>query len=123
MIRDGEVKEVVREGDVTPDLNGNFGSFSGIGVADGGRVVFSSQLTGTLGGTTDNYGVYTYGPDGLTEIIRTGEDIPDLGGTVYFLVSMALNANGEVAGKGFILLVMIRFAPSMSFFAIRTAAS
>ena len=98
MIRDGEVKEVVREGDVTPDLNGNFGSFSGFAVADGGRVVFSSQLTGTLGGTTDNYGVYTYGPDGLTEIIRTGEDIPDLGGTVYFLVSMALNANGEVAG-------------------------
>ena len=84
----GSLVEIVREGDAVPDGNGQFAdlgvnaSFNfdgGNGVINEmGQVAFTANLKLTIGGDSDNEGLYLYDDTaGVLQIARTGEPFLD----------------------------------------------
>lgn len=70
------LSEAVREGDPAPDGNGTFSSFVLYSSA-GGYAVFQASLSGTNGGTSDDYGLFRVGHGEILTIIREGDPAPD----------------------------------------------
>ncbi len=109
MVREGEVLQMVRVLHTTPDFNGYFSDFYGnsfsLSVADGGRAVFAAALTGSLGGTTDDSGIYLFGPGGLTQVAREGQTVAALDGKFSDLKGtiLRMNNNGQIAGYASII--------------------
>ena len=79
------ITQLVRTGQPAPDGNGTFKHFAHeIGVIeklalnDNGTVAFSSLLTGTSGGTTDNIGLFgASASGGVTQFVRASDAAPD----------------------------------------------
>ena len=92
---------VVRTGQATPDGNGLFNDFQrkDSQINDAGQVVFGSHLTGTSGGSTDNFGIYTTDGVDMIKVAREG-DLVD-GSTITSISGLrqtnSLNSKGQIA--------------------------
>ncbi|MEM1027818.1 MAG: choice-of-anchor tandem repeat NxxGxxAF-containing protein, partial [Planctomycetota bacterium] len=89
---------LVQTGLTAPDFNGTYSSFFSPTLNDAGQVAFSSALTGTSGGITDNSGLYVVGDGGDTQIAREGQAVPGGNGTFSSLfIVPQFNQSGQVA--------------------------
>lgn len=95
----GVITQIVREGDIAPDGNGLFSSMPTLAVLNNnGQVAFSSSLSGTSGGTTDDRGIFRGSGSAVTQIAREGQSAPDGNGTFsIFTIPFRLNDSGQVA--------------------------
>jgi hypothetical protein len=98
----GNTQVVAVSGSPAPDGNGAFSSAALLagGLNDAGQVVFTAQLTGTAGGTTDNSGIFRGGGTGLVQIARAGQSVGAGGvfsGFSSLLGNSAINPSGQVA--------------------------
>jgi hypothetical protein len=90
--------QIVREGQSAPGGNGKFSNFgSGNALNDGGQIAFLTGLTSTIGGVTDNRGIFRSDGVSTTQIVRTGQAAPGGPGQFSRLSSPALNAQGRTA--------------------------
>lgn len=84
-------------GDAAPDGNGVFSSsFGHPALNDAGQVAFTSILDNTSGGFSDYRGVFRGNGVSLTQIVRTGDPVPDANGTFWTYSNPALNESGQV---------------------------
>jgi hypothetical protein len=94
---------IAREGQLTPDGNGAFAEFTGLGFTapaalnDLGQVAFDASLAGTLGGNNDNYGIFRSDGTTLVQIVREGQATPDGNGRFDLRSRPALNDAGQLA--------------------------
>jgi hypothetical protein len=98
------ITQIAREGQTVPDGNGRYSNFEDIALNDLGQVAWRGFLTNTLGGSTDNQGVFR-GDGNLgstTEIVRRGEAAPDGNGTFFAFDSVGLSSGGQVAFGAFL---------------------
>lgn len=97
---------IVAQGDPAPS---GIGGFNGTvtnsflvhqpAINNAGQVSFDAGITGTSGGSTDNYGVFRGGGSGLTQIVRKRQPAPDGDGTFSFNQSSdatTINDSGQV---------------------------
>jgi hypothetical protein len=99
------IREIVREGDVTPSGNGSFSNIAarlGAPIAntplnDNGKVAFLAGLSGTAGGQSDNLGIFMGNGTVRSEVVRKGSLAPDGNGRfLNFFEGMALNNADQV---------------------------
>jgi hypothetical protein len=100
--------QIVREGQNVPGGNGKFGQLSfaeltHLVLNKSGEVVFYADLTGTIGGSSDNSGVYRGNGNTLTEIARAGDGVPGGGILLNFCCDTSPDPNdsGEVVFRSF----------------------
>ena len=69
-----ELIAIVRMGDPAPDGNGTFNNLTDQFAIDAlGRVIFTASLTGTTGGSADDFGIFLYDDvEGLITVAREG---------------------------------------------------
>jgi hypothetical protein len=97
--------QIARAGQTSPDGNGKFSSFfGGPDINGSGQVAFAATLTDTIGGSTDNMGVFIYDDSfGIRQIVRTRQTIlerlvVDLRlQTQLYDLGTGLNVSGQVA--------------------------
>jgi hypothetical protein len=90
----GSVEQVVRRGQAAPDGNGVFSNPDDPALNDAGQAAFIAPLTNTLGGATDDNGLFFYDPSlGLIQVVREGDAM--LGSTVTELAF-----NNGAGGRG-----------------------
>jgi hypothetical protein len=91
--------QIVRQGETPPDGNGTFFAFKNPALNNNDVLAFLSQMSGTTGGTADDWGIFR--ADGLTapvRIAREGQPAPDnVGVFSSFGEYFALNNSGQVA--------------------------
>ncbi|NOZ40850.1 MAG: hypothetical protein GXP24_11575, partial [Planctomycetes bacterium] len=91
---------VVQKSQAAPDGNGTFSQFRSPTLNDAGQAAFLASLTGTSGGSSDDFGIFLGdGAGGLTQIARTGQAAPDSNGTFsdFDFGDPALNNAGQAA--------------------------
>jgi hypothetical protein len=115
----GKVVRLVQAGEAAPDSSGTNGTFDELAgyyrqdcpfsLNDLGQVAFTATLTGTTGGTADNFGIWrSSGPGTLTQVVRKGQAAPTASGeangtflnfsyTGNVTQQPALNNHGQVA--------------------------
>ncbi len=95
----GPLTTIVREDQVAPDSNGSFLAFKDIDIGNGGQVAFVAELTGTIGGTSDDVGIYL--GDGVENIQVAREGDALAGSLISFLnpvdTKVDLNNFGQVS--------------------------
>lgn len=69
----GALMQVAREGQMTPGGNGEFSTFTLPGVNKWGAVAFTGLLRNTVGGTSDDRGIYVGDGIDLIEVAREGD--------------------------------------------------
>jgi hypothetical protein len=94
--------QVAREGQAAPDGNGTFSGFDHPTLNDVGQTAFGGFLTGTVGGTADDVGLFRGDGVTFTQIAREGQAAPDGNGNFSGFLSTinysaALNNAGQVA--------------------------
>jgi len=72
--------QILRAGRVCPDYNGTMAWFSNPAMTDQGTIACYAQLTGTLGGFSDDQAVYLADAHQVVQVARTGDAL--LGSTV-----------------------------------------
>ena len=89
--------EIVREGDLAPDGDGNIAVIFNPSINDNGEVAFKSSLSGTAA----NDGIFRGSGGPLTQIVRKGQTVAGDGvGTYDLLLSPGVfNDAGQVAFK------------------------
>lgn len=98
---DGSIlTQIAREGQAAPDANGFFSEFTGgVALNNAGQAAFLGDLTGTVGGSSDDLGLYLFDDGlGLIQIAREGD--PFLGSTITEL-SFAPGFSVQDEGSGF----------------------
>ncbi len=100
----GTLVELVREGDVAPDGNGEFDNFFSPFAADvsirqnnAGAVAFAGVLRETTGPGDDDAGIFIADSDGVVQVARQGDPVPEGGGTFVSFSDPAINDHGQVA--------------------------
>jgi hypothetical protein len=88
--------ELARVGQIAPDGNGKFVSFSNPAINDQGQVAFQSVLTETNEGRRDINGIFLATAGRVVQIARSGQPAPDRNGTVLDLSFPVLNNEGQV---------------------------
>jgi hypothetical protein len=98
----GAITQIVRKGQLAADANGVYNNFSFVSplMNNSGQVAFTSVLTGTSGGTTDNFGIFRGAGGAITQIARTGQGSPDGNGVFTTFNDYVLNDLGQVAFQG-----------------------
>jgi hypothetical protein len=100
---DGSETQLAREGAAAPGGNGTFSSFSIITpINSSGRAAFRGILANTVGGSADNFGIFTSSSGFVTQIARNGDTAPD-GNGVFSGVSnsgLTINDANRVAFTG-----------------------
>jgi hypothetical protein len=99
-LADGQtIRTLARAGQPSPDLNGNFYTFNSQVGLNSTNQVFEAGLNGTLGGGTDNTGLYELNAGGLTLLARAGQTIPGGGPTFrsFSGVAVRINRKGQAA--------------------------
>jgi len=97
--------QIVREGDSAPDGNGQFADFllKRFVINNAGQVALEASLTGTSGGSSDDFGIFFYDHVlGLLQVARLGDPffgstITELGFSAGLEVSSGLNEPGQIA--------------------------
>jgi len=104
----GQLTQIVREGQNVPGGNGKFGQLSfaeltHVVLNKSGQVVFYADLTGTIGGSSDNSGVYRGNGNTLTKIARAGDGVLGGGTLLNFCCDTSPDPNdsGEVVFRSF----------------------
>ncbi|MAE62115.1 MAG: hypothetical protein CMJ49_12250, partial [Planctomycetaceae bacterium] len=94
----GAVTQVVRQGQPAPDGNGTFFTFNFPNMGNTGEIAFTGRLSGTSGGSSDDYGMFKSNGITTTQIIREGQSVPN-GVGVYTSTPFdaAINDVGQVA--------------------------
>ena len=94
----GGFESIAFNDDLAPSGNGTLGNFRDLQLNNAGQVVFSASLGGTVGGVTDNIGLYRGGGTArLTEIARRGETVPVGIGEFSNFSPADVNESGQVA--------------------------
>ncbi|MEZ6095288.1 MAG: hypothetical protein R3C03_13830 [Pirellulaceae bacterium] len=93
----GNISQIVREGQLAPDANGTFLSFTNPVINNSGQTAFRATLTGTSGNSTDSVGIFRGSGGNLTQIARAGQGAPDANGVFSSLNNAVLNDSGQVA--------------------------
>ena len=93
---------IVSLSDSVPDGNGSFGSFNSVGFNNAGQISFTSRLSNTSGGTSDDRGVFLNDDvTGLMEIVREGQTAPNgndsFGGDFPGIEIEGFNDAGQIA--------------------------
>lgn len=91
------IRVVALSGSATPDGNGVFGSFGTPSLNNAGQVVFRAFLNDTLGGNTDNQGLYLADSSSIAKIARNGDVSPFDGRDFLEIERPSLNDAGQVA--------------------------
>ena len=102
-LADGEtVKTIVLSGEAPPDSNGNFSTFHDPATLNSSNQVVWVDLTGTLGGSSDDAGIYQVSGGVLTQLAREGQPATPESGTFKDLASASVpvNRNGQAAFVG-----------------------
>lgn len=102
-LSDGETNTTIaKTGQPAPDANGNFNTFHDPAALNTGNQIFLANLTGTLGGSSDNVGIYQVNGGVLTQLARTGQPAAPNSGTFQSLAnaSIPVNRNGQAAFVG-----------------------
>jgi len=99
-ISDGQsIKTVARSGQPSPDVNGNFYTFTGMVSLNNTSQVFETGLNGTLGGGSDSSGLYRVDGGRLSILARAGQPVP--GENVSFAsfngVIARINSSGQTS--------------------------
>ncbi|MEM1213175.1 MAG: choice-of-anchor tandem repeat NxxGxxAF-containing protein, partial [Planctomycetota bacterium] len=94
--------QLAREGQAAPDNNGSFSGFGNPALNDAGQAAFVSTLTGTAGGTSDDFGIFRSdgSSGGLTQLAREGQAAPDNNGSFLSFNTPALNDAGQAVFRG-----------------------
>jgi hypothetical protein len=92
----GGIVQLVRTGQSVPDGNGTFSSISQTAFNGGGQVVFMSILTGTVGGGSDDRGLFFTNGQQITQVARTGQSVPGGNGVFASFFGPALDASGQI---------------------------
>lgn len=99
-LADGETNTTIaKTGQPTPDVNGNFYTFYNTAALNRSNQVFQANLNGTLGGASDDAGMYRRSGGTLTQLAREGQPASPQGGTFNNLQGfpIRLNRNGQTA--------------------------
>jgi len=97
------LRQIVREGEMAPDGNGDFFSLADPALNDAGQVVFTASLKNTTGGATDSLGIFR--DDAITDptqVARAGQMAPDGNGHFTSFTNPAINNAGQVAFIAFL---------------------
>jgi hypothetical protein len=101
--REAPFDVVVITGTPAPDGNGVFENFPYYTINESGQIFFAASLTETTGGTEDNQGLYRIDAGGITQLLRTGQELPggirvvDMRSGRSETPSVAVNETGEAA--------------------------
>jgi hypothetical protein len=100
----GLVTRIAREGQPAPDGIGTFSAF-GLTYAlnDSGRAAFVGYLDGTVGGASDNSGVFSGFGGALTQIARRGQLAPDGNGVFGDFAHPLINNVGQAVFRSYLL--------------------
>lgn len=95
---DAGVIEVARQGQPPPDGNGVFAPFSehALALNEAGQVAFGHRLTGTSGGSADDWGLFRFDAPSLQQILRKGDTAPE-GRTFEAFENVGLAGGGQIA--------------------------
>jgi len=91
-----DLVQIVREGQLAPDGNGSFTQIfrRGMNMNNSGQVAFIGTLNDTIGGNTDDRGLFLYTDShGLVEVARTGDAF--LGSTIT-----EIDDNSSIGSRG-----------------------
>jgi hypothetical protein len=94
---------IARTGQMAPDGNGAFVSFTRFGIFapetlnNLGQVAFGAHLTGTTGGNSDDYGIFRSDGATMVQVVRKGQAAPDGNGLFSGIFRPALTDAGQVA--------------------------
>ncbi|MEX0886976.1 MAG: choice-of-anchor tandem repeat NxxGxxAF-containing protein [Phycisphaeraceae bacterium] len=88
---------IAHSGDAPPEGNGQFGNLLTFSLTDEGLVVFGAGLDDTADGWLDDRGLYLHDGASLVNLARTGDAVPEGGGTFDFFGAPVLGAAGQVA--------------------------
>ena len=90
----GAITQIAREGAAAPDGNGDFSSFSAPALNASGQVAFAASLTGTSGGTTDDFGIFLANGIDTIQVARGGKTLAgDTIANFFFNPSTDVNGN------------------------------
>ena len=108
-----KILQIVRRGQVAPDGNGVIDQFS-MATTDAwfnnqGQAVFRASVDDTLGGSTDNEGIFFYDGQQLIQIARKGGMSPDKTFEFQFLDRPVINERGQIAFRHSFLPAAIFF--------------
>lgn len=97
----GTITQIARKGQLAPDGNGAYFDLSSLSNLNASsQVAFRTRLTGTLGGTSDDSGIFRGGVE-TVQIVREGQAAPDGVGVFSDLFSSGstpvINNLGQVA--------------------------
>ena len=93
-----EFEDIALNNETAPGGNGIFSNFQDIQLNNAGQVVFKANLSNTLGGASDNIGLYRgSGTTAPVEIARRGERVPDGNGEFSNFSPADVNEVGQVA--------------------------
>ena len=93
----GTLAQVLREGQPAPDGNGEFSAFTtDYLLNDNGSTGLLGILRNTLGGTSDNVGIFRGTGATLTQVARKGQNVPNVG-TFDSFQSPVIDASDRVA--------------------------
>lgn len=107
----GAILEIVREGQIAPDGNGNFGQLSSPTFSDAGQALFAAEMTDAAPFT--NTGLYRSDGGGLTQVARRGHAAPGGSGDFGSFDGYAINSNGQVVFSNTLTGSGVVFRPSL----------
>ena len=89
---------IARQGQPAPDGNGQllFDTYFSPVQNNAGQVAFSTDLSGTAGGTGDDRGIFRGDGESLVQLAREGQAAPDGNGAFRSFTTSAINDAGEV---------------------------
>jgi hypothetical protein len=102
-LADGETNTTIAlSGEAPPDANGNFSTFHDPVTLNSSNQVCLANLTGTLGGSSDNVGIYQVSGGVLTQLARKGQPATPESGRFQSLAtaSIPVNRSGQTAFTG-----------------------
>ena len=102
-LADGDTNTTIAyTGEAPPDANGYFNTFHEPAALNTSNQIFLANLTSTLGGSSDNVGIYQLSGGVLTQLARKGQPATPESGTFQGLANAAIpvNRSGQTAFTG-----------------------
>ena len=109
----GTTIQIARDNQTAPDSNGRFASFSNQTMNEAGQVAFQANLDDTAGGPgtgSDDSGIFRGTGGSVTQIVREGQSVPNVGASFSQFFRPALNNLGQTAFTAFVTGAEVTFA-------------